>query len=139
MEMDPITTAMASALIAGVMQGTAAVGKQLIVDAYTTLRDAIWTKCGPQSDVAEAIERAEQEPDRESRQLALAEEIAEADLARDAELVQLAKALQAALAETKAGKQALAKYQVAAQQIVIVGDGTTVEGGIHFGTVRKDG
>lgn len=136
--MDPITTAMVAALAAGVLQGAGAVGKQLIVDAYTALRDAIKAKCGVDSDVAEAVEKLEQKPERQGRQTELADEIKDAGVAEDQDLVKLAEALQAALAETEVGRKALGKYNISAKQIGVVGDNTTVEGGIRFGTIREE-
>ena len=126
--MDPITGAIIAALAAGVAEGVAS-------EAYKALTGAIKRKVGARSDVAEAVEKLEEKPESEGRKTMLAEEVADANLAQDEELVRQAQGLIAALEETKAGQQALGKYNVQVQdsQVGVIGDHTKVEGGIHFG------
>jgi hypothetical protein len=134
--MDPITGAIVAALAAGVAGGAGEVGKQVIVDAYEGLKGAIKKRTGAESDVADAVEKLEEKPESQGRQMMLEEEVADADLTQDEELVAQARELIAALKESAAGQQALSKYaiQIEGGQVGVIGDQTHVEGGIHLGS-----
>jgi disulfide oxidoreductase YuzD len=97
-KMDPISTVMLAALVAGVTAGAADVGQKAIVDAYEGLKTIIKRKFGAQSDLAPAISSLENKPDSEGRQATLAEEVAAADAAQDEEIMAAVQALQDMLA-----------------------------------------
>ena len=133
--MDPITGAIIAALAAGVVGGTTEIGKKVITDAYAALKAAIKQKHGPDSKIAQAVAAVEGEPNFKPNQDTLAGRVAQAQAAQDPELVKLAQALLAALQETDAGQQAIAKYNIQAtgSQIGVIGDHAHVQGGIKFG------
>jgi len=136
--MDPIIVALVVALATGVTQGVTAVGAQMIVDAYAALVSAIKDRCGADSSVTQALARLEQQPERESRQLELAEEFDRAHLTEDLVLVHLAEGLKDALSRNVAGKEGLGKFTVRAEQIGLVGDHARIDGDIRFGAGRED-
>jgi hypothetical protein len=131
--MDPITASLVAALAAGVAGGVTQVGSQLIVDAYTELKNALKEKFGVESKVGQAVDTLVEEPDFEPNQQALAGRLKQENADKDAELMALAKQLAEALETTAAGKEAVKKYQVNAQNIGVVGDNAHIEGGIKFG------
>ena len=136
--MDPITTAILAALAVGVSSGATEVGKKLIVDAYDALKAALKKKCGVESDVVEAVEKLEEDPESKARQAVVGEEVADAKLLEDLELTKLAQALMDALQNTLEGKQAVSKYNIQAEnsEIGVIGDNADIKGGIHFGSKK---
>ena len=94
--MDPITLAIVSAVAAGVTAGATDVGKNLLVDAYTALKDALKAKLGMDSKVAKAVEELEEEPESDAQKAVLKERVAKAQIADDTQLVALANTLLAA-------------------------------------------
>lgn len=92
--MDPITTAILAALIAGVTAGAADVGKAAIVDAYAGLKSLITRKFGAQSDLSRAIDSLEGKPDSAGRQVTLQEEVAAAQADQDGEVLAAVRALE---------------------------------------------
>jgi hypothetical protein len=135
--MDPITGAILAALAAGVVTGVTEVGKKLLVDAYDALKAAIKKKFGPDSKIAQAVAKVEEEPDYEPNQADLAGRVEQTQAAQDPELVKLAQALLDALKDTDAGQQAISKYNVQDSQAGVIGDRAHVEGGVHFGAPKK--
>lgn len=96
--MDPITTAILAALVAGATAGATDVGKKAIVDAYDGLKALIKMKFGVQSDLANAVANLEGKPDSEARQAMLQEEVATAQANRDTEILVAVKKLEEMLA-----------------------------------------
>lgn len=92
--MDPITTAIIAALAAGAVAGATDVGKQAIADAYAGLKAVIQHKWGAQSELAQAVDSLESNPDSPGRQEVLAEEVATAQADQDADVVAALHALQ---------------------------------------------
>lgn len=137
--MDPITAAIVAALAAGVASGATEVGKKVIVDAYDMLKTALKKKYGDDSDLAEAVDRLEEKPDSAGRQTTVQEEVTDAKAVADPQLEQLAQALIEALKSTPEGQKAVSKYQVdvSVGQVGVIGDKARVEGGMHFGTIKK--
>jgi hypothetical protein len=131
--MDPISAALITALSSGVAGGLAGIGKELVGDAYTALKTALQQKCGQDSDLADAVEKLEKNPDSAGRQGTLQEEVKTAKAADDAELQQLAQALLKALNDTPEGQATMNKYHINAENIGVAGDNAHIEGGIHFG------
>ena len=140
--MDPITTAIIAGVASGVATGVATsstdAGLNVVGKAYTTLKNKLFQKFGPDSDMAEAITRLEKKPDSEARQKGVAEEIIEVGAYQDEELVAVAQGLLKALAQSEQGQQILGKYQIQApnSQIGVIGDNAEIKGGINFG--KKD-
>src|SRR5258708_12642121 len=81
--MDPITTAIVTALSAGL----AGVGKESIRDAYQGLKMLLNRKFGSQSKVVKAVEDLEGNPSSQPRTAVLQEEVAKAGADRDPELL----------------------------------------------------
>jgi hypothetical protein len=133
--MDPISAAIIAAVAAGVTGGVTAVGKETIVDAYKGIKNWIIKKLGQGAEVTMAIDKVEQAPASQARQMVLAEEMANAQIAHEPELMALAQQLIEALKETAEGSRAVAKFKVDARgaQVGVIGDHAKVEGGLHFG------
>lgn len=96
--MDPITTAILAALVAGATAGVTEVGKKVIVDAYGGVKQVIKTKLGEQSELFRAILGLERKPDSEGRKGMVQEEVAAAKAEQDAEIMAAVQLLQQALA-----------------------------------------
>jgi hypothetical protein len=91
--MEPVTTAILSALAAGAAAGATEAGKKLVVDGYEALKAALTARFGADSELAGAVAALEKHPDSDGRKQTLDEEIAAAKAAEDPELVGLARAL----------------------------------------------
>ncbi|MEM7332966.1 MAG: hypothetical protein AAF490_12835 [Chloroflexota bacterium] len=99
--MDPITTTIIAAILAGATVGATDVGAQLVVDAYQGVKTLIIHKFGAQSDLADAIEKVEARADSDARQAVLQEEVAAAKLDQDDEILAAVQALHKQLKENK--------------------------------------
>ena len=130
--MDPITASIVAALATGVAGGAAKVGSKLIVDAYDALKAALKKKFGDDSDLADAVDKLEAEPDFEPNQTMLAGRVKQVKGVEDPGLMELVKKLAEALESTPEGKKAASKYNITAEKIGVAGDNAHVEGGIHF-------
>lgn len=84
--MDPITTAIVTAIATNLGQG-------VVKDAYEALKSAIKQKFGCDSEVVSAVDGLEKKPDSEGRKATLAEEVKNAKVSEDAEILQLAQEL----------------------------------------------
>lgn len=102
--MDPITTALVVALATGVAGGAGQVGKEIIVDAYAALKDALKDKCGVDSKVMQALDALEEEPDFEPNQTALAGRMEQAEVTTDSTLLNLAETLLSNIKEQPGGE-----------------------------------
>ncbi len=91
--MEPITTVILSALIAGAAAGVGEAGKKLVVDGYEALKAALTARFGADSGLAGAVAGLEKHPDSDGRKQTLHEEIVAAEAHEDPELVELARAL----------------------------------------------
>ncbi len=89
--MDPVTTAIITAVAAGALSGVTDTVKDALPDAYHKLKDLIARKHGPQSEVVEAIARLEANPDSSGRRSFLEEEIVSASLEQDPEVLAAAQ------------------------------------------------
>ena len=137
--MDPITTAIVAAVSAGVTSGVTAVGKEAILDAYKGIKNAIKSRLGKDNNISKTITDLEADPESKGRQLLLAEQIETADANQDSEILEIAQKLTEALQSTETGQKAIAKFQVEARnaQFGVIGDMAKVEGGIHFGEIKR--
>ena len=61
--MEPVTTALLSALVAGAVAGVGEAGKKLVVDGYGGLKAALRAKFGADSELAGAVEGLEKSSD----------------------------------------------------------------------------
>jgi hypothetical protein len=133
--MDPVSAAIIGAVTAGVMSGVTKVGKKVVVDAYETLKTVLRNKFGSESNLVEAVNHLEKNPDAKARQGGVEEEVQALRADQDQDVLATAQALIEALKSTPEGLQAMSKFQVdvAGGQVGVIGDHTRVEGGIHFG------
>lgn len=122
--MDPVTTAIVAALVAGVTAGAADVGKemasdayagtkQVIVDGYTALKSAITRKFGENRSLTNALEGVEIRPEDELRQEMLRREVDAAGVDQDAEIRAEAEKLLALIQAQPGGEQLVQRTQTA--------------------------
>jgi hypothetical protein len=123
--MDPITTAILTAIAAGALSAATKVGEQVIVDAYTKLKDLLKTKFGVRSKVVKAVKDLEANPKSTARKEVVKEEIAAAKANKDAELLKLAQQLLKAIKAQPGGEQII-QTAIGDQNIQVAGDGNTV-------------
>jgi len=84
--MDPISTAITAALAAGFTQST-------VVEAYNGIKFLIKTKFGNNNDIISAIDRLEQRPHSNARQMELQEQVEENHLDKNIDIVEVAEKL----------------------------------------------
>ncbi|MCA9997929.1 MAG: hypothetical protein KDE56_19350 [Anaerolineales bacterium] len=96
--MDPITTTILAALVAGVTAGVTEVGKKAIVDAYEGVKKVIKTKLGEGSELLKAIMGLEAKPESDGRKAIVEEEVAAAKADQDADILAAVTLLQKTLA-----------------------------------------
>ena len=89
--MDPITTAIITALSAGTIAGLTDTAKTAVIDSYNKLKDLLKRKHGADSDVVQAIGKLEAKPDSQGRKEMLAEEIVAIEAEQDEEILAEAK------------------------------------------------
>lgn len=89
--MDPITTAIVTALSAGTVTGLTDTAKTAITDSYNKLKGLLTKKHGADSDVVQAIEKLEAKPESQGRKASLQEEIVAAKAEQDEEILATAK------------------------------------------------
>jgi len=91
--MEPVTTVILSALVAGAAAGVTEAGKKLVVDGYGALKAALTARFGADSELADAVAGLEKNPESDGRKQTLHEEIVAAKAQEDPELVELARTL----------------------------------------------
>lgn len=91
--MDPITAAIVAALVAGVLSGTTEVGKNMLVDAYTALKDKLKQRLGEQSRVVKSVAFLEESPDSEASKALVHEAVVAAKADQDPDLQYAAQSL----------------------------------------------
>jgi pyrroline-5-carboxylate reductase len=89
--MDPITTAIITALSAGAVAGLTDTVKTAVTDSYNKLKEQLTKKHGANSDVVQAIEKLEARPESQGRKETLTEEIVAAKAEQDEEILATAK------------------------------------------------
>lgn len=89
--MDPITTAIVAALSAGAVGGLTDASKMAIMDAYQALKDLLTRKFGASSEVVQAIDYLEAEPESLGRQGTLQERMVTVNAEQDHEALAAAK------------------------------------------------
>jgi disulfide oxidoreductase YuzD len=98
--MEPVTTAIVTAV-------TSTLSKEAFQDIYNTLKAALKKKFGEKSDLVEAVDKLESQPNREDRKATVQEEVKLAEANDDPELVQLAQELLNKLKEQPGGQQVI--------------------------------
>ena len=91
--MEPVTTALIAAILAGAAKSAGSVAEKGIIDAYGGLKGLIQRKFGQESALVEAIDRLEANPDSEARKGVVREEAAQAKANEDPDLVAAAQRL----------------------------------------------
>jgi hypothetical protein len=97
--MDPVSTTILAALVAGVAAGVTDVGKKVINDAYEGLKSVIKKKFGADSELANAVANLEGKPDSKGRLATLEEEVAAEQADQDADVINAVNALKEKLAQ----------------------------------------
>lgn len=134
--MDPITTAVVAAVLAGATKGVTETGKSIIVDSYKALKAKITQKFGPENKISKTIKDLEEEPDIKSLQALLTDRIKGENADKDEEILQLVYKLTEALKTTPEGKSAIKTVTINISDNAQVGvagsEKITIEGGITF-------
>lgn len=99
--MDPITTAILAALAAG----AADIGKKVIPDAYEGLKALIRRKFGSESELAQAVDKLEKNPNSAGRKETLREEVQTVKADQDPEILAAAQALLEQIKSQPGGEQ----------------------------------
>lgn len=98
--MEPVTTAIVTAV-------TSTLSKEAFQDIYNALKATLKKKFGEKSDLVEAVDKLESQPNREDRKATVQEEVKLAKANDDPELVQLAQELLNKLKEQPGGQQVI--------------------------------
>lgn len=123
--MDPITAAIAAALVAGAASGVTKVGEQMVEDAYEALKKLLAKKFGAKSRVVKAVKELETNPKSEARKAVLKEEVVAVKADKDTDLLRAAQALLKTI-KTKPGGEQIIQMIMGNQNIQIAGDGNVV-------------
>jgi TIR domain/Het-E N-terminal domain len=125
-QMDPVTTAILSALAAGA-------SKEVVADGYRALKNLLGRKFGGGSDVVTAVEELEKKPDSAGRKEMLKEEIAAARADQDPDVLRAAQALIEKIGALPGGGQVI-KQTVTGNQNVFSGSGNVA---VTFGAGKE--
>jgi hypothetical protein len=101
--MDPITTAIITALSAGAVSAITDTTKTAITDGYNKLKGLLTKKHGADSEVVQTIDKLEAKPDSQGRKEMLAEEIATVKAEQDDEILAAAKQILTLVQPQQAG------------------------------------
>jgi hypothetical protein len=91
--MDPITTAIVAAVLAGATAGLTETSKKAIGDAYESLKGKIKEKFGADNKLSKAVTNLDEDPESKATQAVVEEKVVVLKAAEDQELVALATAL----------------------------------------------
>ncbi len=108
---DPVSTALIAATVAGAAAGLNEASKTALTDAYGALKAKIQERFGQHHALVNAIEAVEAKPISAGRQTTLVEEVKDSGADQDAGLITLAEQIRQLLKE-------YAKTNVAVQQII---------------------
>jgi predicted DsbA family dithiol-disulfide isomerase len=133
--MDPITTAIVTALSAGATSGLTEVSKTAVTDAYHRLKSLLKQKFGAGSEVVQAIDHLEAKPESAGRQETLQEEIVAVNAEQDHEVLAAAKQVLTLVHAQQAGLGKFAIQNNAPVQGQNVGDHNTITQ--QFGELPK--
>lgn len=118
--MDPITTAILAAVLAGATAGLTDTTKKVIAEGYEALKAKIKAKFGAESDLTEAVAKVEAKPDSEGRKTTLQEEVETAKADQDPDLLAAAQKLMETI-QSQTGQAASA---------IVNGNGVIVQGNV---------
>ena len=124
--MDPITTAIVAALSAGTISGLTEVSKTATTDAYNTLKALLIKKFGAKSEMAQAIDRLEANPELIGHQETLQEEIVTDNAEQDHEVLAAAKHVLALVHPQQAVVSKFTTQNIAPVQGQNIGDHNTI-------------
>jgi hypothetical protein len=96
--MDPITTAIAAAVLTDL-------SKDAIKGSYKALKDALKKKFGAESDLVDAVDKLEKKPDSEGRKATVQEEVSVAKANEEPEILKLAQDLLDKIKEQPGGQE----------------------------------
>jgi len=133
--MDPITTAIVTALSAGAVNGLTETSKTAITDTYAKLKDLIIKKFGARSDVVQAIDQLEAKPESAGRKETLKEEITALNAEQDHEVLAAARQVLMLVHAQQAGLGKFAIQNNAPVQGQTIGDHHTITQ--QFGELPK--
>jgi len=94
--MDPVTTTLVSAFIAGAAKSAVNVGDQAVTDAYAALKNIVTSSYKHATELLRSIAGLEAKPDSPGRRETLAEELKTVNAVDDEKLVAAAEAVVAA-------------------------------------------
>jgi predicted phosphodiesterase len=121
--MDSVTTSIITATTSGLTA-------EVVKEAYKAVKQAVKKKLG----ISKTIDALETDPHSKKRQSQLAEELSLNNANADPELISLAQKLIEALNAVATKHKAASKFHIDAPgaQLGVIGDGTRIEGGIHY-------
>ena len=91
--MDPVSTVIITAIVAGIASGSKDVAKKAVDDGYNGLKGILRRKFSADSQIMRAVEQAEKNPDSDARKAVLKEEVTAANVDQDSEVLSAAKSL----------------------------------------------
>jgi uncharacterized sporulation protein YeaH/YhbH (DUF444 family) len=103
--MEPITTAIISAITAGAVAGSKEIAKKALADGYAGIKALVSKKFGSNSEVMNAIQKLEDKPESIGRRTTLEEELKEINATSDPELHSAAVSLLDLVRSMSQGKQ----------------------------------
>lgn len=122
--MDPVSAALIAAATAGITAGATEAGKQLLVDAYTALKDALKAKLGVGSKVEKAADELKDEPESKSLKGLVEERVVAAKADKDPDLIKLANALLEQMKAQPATAQIVQQIAQGDQNVMAAGGST---------------
>lgn len=123
--MDPITSAIITALAAGVTAGLTDTAKKLISDLYNSIKEEIQQKYGQDSKAIKAISDLESDPNFAPYQSRLQQRVNELKLDRDPELINLATKLLSIIQQSQSKANLQTIQNVYGDRNAIAGAGGT--------------
>jgi hypothetical protein len=123
--MDPITSAIITALTAGITAGLTDTAKKLIVDLYNSLKEKIKQKHGKDNKATKAISDLENEPGFTPYQAGLQKRINELKIDKDPELISLATNLLSVVQQTQNNASLQTTQNIYGNDNAVAGSGGT--------------
>ena len=125
------------ALVSAAAVAAKGVGTQAINDGYRALKSAIQTifqeKCNPEGQIA--LSKLEENP--EVWEAPLKSVLRETEAEKDQFVLENARQLIESVKDSPEAQHVLSKYNLSESQVGVIGDNTTVKGGIHFNKSEK--
>jgi hypothetical protein len=135
--MDPVTTAIVTALSVGTIAGLTDTAKTAVNDGYNKIKDLLTKKHGASSEVVLAVEKLEAKPQSQGRKEMLQEEIAAVKAEQDEEILAVAKHLLTLVQPQQAGMGKFTIQNNGPVQGQNIGDHQHITQ--HFHSKTKDG